>query len=249
MKRLRFDWIGAVGSILFVLGVLCFSGASAWAKIPTYGEWQAVEKEHKIPQSKDLGKALKKYESAKEKILKSKEERGSKKWASQAQGAAKAGVELDKVLDKYYADAKKKHKDKGEFLAFLKDMRNTLDKEIIMFSSYASRYGKGEKSTVAASLKKYIKTFKSAVKKLNKDSEKQDVCKVYGGPYRGIGTQLPEVKKHHKKYAAVADKYIKESELITKMCNSKGDFDTEKAIYAMKVTVEYLEQSMKDILK
>jgi hypothetical protein len=250
MKRFRIRLTSMAVLALFTLGSLFVFSAAAWAKIPTASEWQALKKEHKIPNSKfNLGKAIKNYESAREKIMKSKEERGSKKWAEQAQNAAKSAVALDKVLEKYYADAKKNHADKKEFLSYLKAMKTDLDKEIIMFSSYASKYGKGEKSTVAAALKKYIKTFKSAAKSLKKNSDKAAVCKVYGGAYRGIGTQMPELKKHHKEYASVADKFVKESELVNKMCNGKVDFDAEKGIYAMKVTVEYLEKSLKDILK
>lgn len=248
MERFKSKSVGVVGLILFIAGAIALCGGTALAKVPDYNEWQGVKKDHDIPNSKfNLGKALKKYDSAKEKM--NKEEYRSEKWAAQVKKVAKAAVSLDKVLEKYYKDAKKKHADKDDFIDYLEDMNKTLDNEIIAYSGYAAEYGKGEKNTLAAALKKYIKAYKSKSRSLDKDSTKSELCKVYRGPYRGIGTLLPKFKEKHKKYGNVVDKFMDGANLPTEMCNGRVDFDAEKGIYAMDVTVEYLEKSLKKVLK
>ncbi len=240
---------GAITLILFIVGSMFFVTGNAWAKMPTYAEWEAQRKEHDIPKNKKMASAFKKYEKSKEAAFSSKEPRGSKKWAGKYKTLGKAGVSLDKVLAKHRKNTKKKYGGKKEYLDFLKMMNAALDKEIITFTGVASKYGKGEKSTTAIALKKYIKIYKKDAKSLKNNSDKGDICAVYRGPYRGIGTQLPEFKKHHKKYAKVADKFTKEASKVNGMCNAKGDFDAEKTIYTMNVTVEYLEKSLKKVLK
>ena len=249
MTRLQCKLTGVVTIILFIVGSIVFATESAWAKMPTYAEWKTQVKKYDIPKDKKMAKAFKKYEKAKNAAFTSKEARGSKKWAGKYKALGKAGISLDKVLEKHRANTKKKHGDKKEYLDFLKMMNKQLDKDIITFTGIASKYGKGEKSTTAIALKKYIKIFKKQAKSLKNNSDQGEICAVYRGPYRGIGTQLPEFKKHHKKYAKIADKFTKNATKVNKMCNAKGNFDAEKTIYTMKVTVEYLEKSLKNVLK
>jgi hypothetical protein len=250
MKPSRYRLIGITVTMLFAITCVLLPGPGAWAAgVPTVAQWKALKSEHGIANSKhNMGKALKNYNKFANAALRTSEDRGSDKWAKQYKSAAKASGKLDKTVTAYRKDMKKKYPDKKAFLAELKEIQRKASNNIILFNNMLSKYGGADRKDVAYALKAYIKKFKKSSKKMDGNSTKDAVKALYTGPYRGVGTVMPEVKKHYDEYAKVVKKWNKAFDRATKLTNS-SNFDAEKAVYAMKVSVEYVEQSMSAVLK
>jgi hypothetical protein len=249
MKRLGCRVTVVVVMVLFAAGSVVFCSPDAWAKPPTFAEWKALKREHGIANSKhNVGKALKNYHKYKDAAIGTREAKGSPNWTKQYKSYAKASGQLEKKLTAYRKDIKIKYPTKNEFLKKVKQMKREAANSIISANGALSRAGGGDRQSVTYSLKAYIKKFKKAAKKLSGTSSQEDVCAVYTGEFRGIGTVMPEVQKHFDEYQKVVRKWNKGFGKATKLCRG-SNFDAEKAIYAMKVSVEYVEQSMSAVLK